>query len=122
MELFLMRHADAEPATRDDFFRRLSDKGRKQAEKMGIWLKNMKATPLRLAVSPYPRAYETASIVVGILGKESELRADERLASGMTLDSACAVVHELGEPEIKLCLVGHTHRTRLKMEENFPMG
>lgn len=108
MELFLMRHADAVSGRGDDFVRELSDKGRKQAEKMGDWLKTIGVLPIHLIASPYPRAVETANIVAARLGEGASLATDERLAPGMTPDVGCAVVHEFGSPERKLMLVGHS--------------
>ena len=108
MELFLMRHGDADPGEGDDFARRLSDKGKKQAERMGAWLKDMRLAPILFVVSPFPRAHETADIVQGALGKGSVLQSDERLAPGMLPDTACAVIHELGGHDQRLCLVGHS--------------
>lgn len=108
MELLLMRHADAVSGTGDDFVRALSGKGRKQAEKMGNWLKRLDLFPLFMVSSPYPRAMETAAIVQGILGKDSALRKDERLSPGMTTDAGSALVHEFGAPGRRLLLVGHS--------------
>ena len=108
MELYLMRHGDAEPGEGNDFARQLSDKGKKQAERMGAWLKTMRLAPMLFVVSPFPRAHETASIALDAVGKGSVLQSDERLAPGMTPDIACAVIHEFGAPEQRLCLVGHS--------------
>lgn len=108
MQLFLMRHADAEPAAGDDFSRRLTEKGRKQAEKMGGWLKSLDLAPILFLASPYPRAHETAAIVADVAGKGCATQPDERLASGMTVETGCAVIHELGREDRGLCLVGHS--------------
>lgn len=108
MELFLMRHADAEPAADDDFSRLLTDKGRKQAEKMGAWLKVLHLAPALFVSSPFPRAHETAGIVAGVIGKGCATQPDERLAPGMTVETGCAAIHELGRDDRRLCLVGHS--------------
>lgn len=108
MDLFLMRHADAVSGTGDDFVRILSDKGRSQAEFMGEWLKNLGALPLLIVSSPYPRALETATLVSGILGKETSVQTDERLAPGMLPESGSAVIHDFGAPGRRLMLVGHS--------------
>lgn len=108
MELFLMRHADAVDANGNDYARVLSPKGKKQAEKMGDWLKSMGIVPLGIVTSPYPRALETADIVASRLGEGTSARQDERLAPGMTTDVGAAVVHEFGQMHSKLLLVGHS--------------
>lgn len=107
LELFLMRHADAEPSEGDDFARRLTERGCKQAQKMGAWLAAMRLEDMVLAASPYLRARETAEIVAGMLGKGVKVQLDERLASGMGVTTGSEVVHELGSAGKRLCLVGH---------------
>ncbi len=108
MELYLMRHADAEDGNGNDFSRALTERGRKQAEKMGDWLRELKAAPLLIVSSPYPRAHETANLLAGSLGKDTTARPDERLAPGMTPDAASAVIHEFGGRTERLMLVGHS--------------
>lgn len=108
MELYLMRHADAEPSAGNDFTRLLTEKGRKQAVKMAEWLRALDLGYLRLMTSPYPRAHETANIVAEILGPDAVVQPDERLASGMTVDAASALIHEAGTADGRLCLVGHS--------------
>ncbi len=107
MDLFLMRHADAVDGNGNDFSRTLTDRGRRQAERMGDWLRELKHFPLSLATSPYPRAHETAAIVASRLGKDSTVRPDERLAPGLTVEEGCALIHELGQSSCGLMLVGH---------------
>lgn len=108
MELLLMRHTDAEAASDGgDFKRTLSEKGRKQAEKMGDWLRSIDAMPDVIAASPLFRAVETADIVAKRLAIHMTARPDERLASGMTPDDAAGVIHEMGKLGGSLMLVGH---------------
>ncbi len=106
MRLYLMRHTDAEQSHGHDFDRRLSEEGKKQADKMGQWLKILDKGPLRFVTSPYPRAAETAEIVAAACGSEPP-QTDERLASGMSVDEASALVHDFGGESVRLCLVGH---------------
>ena len=60
MNLILWRHADAEEG-RDDLARRLTSKGRKQAERMAAWLDERLPKHAQLLVSPAVRAQETAA-------------------------------------------------------------
>jgi len=60
MELILWRHADAEEGIPDDA-RRLTAKGRKQAEKMAVWLAEQLPSGYRVMTSPAQRARETAA-------------------------------------------------------------
>lgn len=60
MELILWRHADAEDGVPDEA-RRLTAKGRKQAQKMAAWLAARLPADCRVIVSPATRARETAA-------------------------------------------------------------
>lgn len=60
MDLILWRHADAEDGL-PDLGRALTDKGRKQAEKMGFWLGQRLPKDARILVSPAKRAQQTAA-------------------------------------------------------------
>jgi len=59
MDLILWRHADAEDGA-PDLARRLTSKGRKQAERVAEWLAKRLPGDYRLLVSPAARAQETA--------------------------------------------------------------
>lgn len=60
MDLILWRHADAEDGVPDDA-RRLTGKGRKQAQKMAAWLETRLPADCRVLVSPAARTRETAA-------------------------------------------------------------
>ncbi len=107
MDLYVMRHADAEDGTGNDFTRVLSEKGRSQAEKMGSWLKAIGPGPLSVVTSPFPRARETAQIVADQVDSAIPVRQDERLASGMRTDTGSSLLHEYGKDGEALLMVGH---------------
>ncbi|MFZ0434756.1 MAG: histidine phosphatase family protein, partial [Chthoniobacterales bacterium] len=69
MLLYLLRHAEAEPHCADDFSRRLTEKGAKQARRVGCFMKEQCMRPDLILTSPVVRARETAGIVSKILGK-----------------------------------------------------
>lgn len=62
MELILWRHAEAEPGGPDkpDEARELTEKGRKQARKMGEWLNRNLPGDCRILCSPAVRTVQTA--------------------------------------------------------------
>lgn len=60
MDLILWRHADAEDGVPDDE-RRLTAKGRRQAQKMAAWLTEQLSGDCRVIVSPAMRTRETAA-------------------------------------------------------------
>ena len=75
MDLILWRHADAAPGARD-LERKLTAKGRKQAERVGTWLASRLPGRYTMLVSPAHRARETADA----LG--THYKIVERLAPG----------------------------------------
>ncbi len=65
MKLFILRHADAEPARtgENDRDRALTDKGREQSRKVGRFLRTRELTPDAVFTSPCTRARQTAEVV-----------------------------------------------------------
>ena len=61
MNIFIMRHGEAEVMANSDKARRLTAYGIKQAFTQGQWLRKQLelATPDRIIISPYVRAQET---------------------------------------------------------------
>ena len=100
MELILWRHADAEDDTgAGDAARRLTKKGRKQAERMARWLKPRLEGEWRIVVSPSQRTLET----VEPLGLPFEV-ADAVSTAG----NARTVLEEAGWPGAdRVLVVGH---------------
>jgi phosphohistidine phosphatase len=106
-DLYLLRHADAGDPARwsdDDALRPLSGKGRRQADRLGRWLRALDLGPLAVIASPKVRAAETAAIVAASLGIEVQL--DPRLAEGLDVETAQEI---LDEPRTAggVVLVGH---------------
>jgi len=101
MELILWRHAEAEDAAAGgDLDRALTRHGRKQAERMGEWLRAHLDDDWRVLASPARRAVQTAKG----LGMDFEER--EALAPGARAD---AVLREAGWPGAgrPVVIVGH---------------
>lgn len=69
MLLYLLRHAEAEPHCADDFSRRLTEQGFKQARRVGCFMKEQCLRPDLILTSPVVRARETAEVVSKLLGK-----------------------------------------------------
>lgn len=100
MELILWRHADAEDAgPAGDLSRRLTKKGRKQAELMARWLDARMVGNWRVLVSPAQRALETAEPL------EREHEVSEAVS---TSASPSDVLHAAGWPAgERVLVVGH---------------
>src|SRR5215510_7323935 len=99
MDLILWRHADAEDGA-PDLERRLTKKGRKQAERVAEWLRKRLPEDFELVSSPAARAKETAEA----LG--SRIRIENVLAPGA---SPASIVRASGWPdgEKTVVIVGH---------------
>ena len=99
MDLIVWRHAEAEDGV-PDLERRLTAKGRKQAERVAQWL--LQRLPARFAViaSPAARAQQTAE-ALGV-----PVKTDRSLAPGAT---PAAIVKACGWPGYKgaAVIVGH---------------
>ena len=114
MLLFLVRHAHSDPGDPDDL-RSLSTRGRKEARALAERLA-AHATPPRLVLSsPLLRARETAETIADAVA--ADLRIDERLAPGTTLEvlsdavvgvdgAVAAICHQPDCSEIALELTG----------------
>lgn len=107
VELHLLRHADAgDPLvwSGPDASRPLSQKGRRQAERLAEFLATVDTRPDTIVSSPKVRARETAEIVGARLG--IVVIEDDRLAGGLGLDHVEAVLADRGDPARPM-LVGH---------------
>jgi phosphohistidine phosphatase len=106
-ELYLLRHAHAGDPMHwkgPDEERPLSDKGEKQAERLGAFLAGVGFRPDLILTSPKVRAARTAEIVAGHIGLTVEV--DERLAGDLGLGALEALLHDVGDPE-RAVIVGH---------------
>ena len=107
LQLFLLRHADAgDPAAwrGDDDERPLSEKGERQAERLGAFLAGIGFRPDALVSSPKVRARRTAELVGEAIG--AGVRLDERLGAGVGPTTVDAIVTDLGGPR-RVVIVGH---------------
>jgi len=106
--LHLLRHAhagDPERWSGDDAARPLSDKGRRQAERVGRLLAALDEPPDLFITSPKVRAAQTAELVAVALD-HVPIVVDRRLAGGLRLSDVTDVLLAPGPAE-RPCLVGH---------------
>ena len=107
MLLDLLRHADAgdpEAWDRPDAERPLSDKGRKQAKRLGDHLASIGFRAESIITSPKLRAAETAELVAEKI--DAKVTIDDRLAGPLDIDVLEAILGDAGEPD-EAMLVGH---------------
>ncbi len=107
LNLHLLRHADAgDPAMweGDDAARPLSEKGVRQAERLGRHLARVEFETDAIISSPKVRALQTAEIVGRALGVD--VKVDDRLAGPLDLRRVGALLRAAGGPR-RPVLVGH---------------
>jgi phosphohistidine phosphatase len=99
MDLILWRHADAADG-QPDLARPLTEKGRKQAREMALWLQPRLPEDLRILVSPALRAQETARAL------QRDFEVLDVIAVGQ---SASAILAASGWPDATqaVLIVGH---------------
>ena len=102
MDLMLWRHAEAhdEDLAEDDLQRTLTPRGRRQAERMAVWLESQLPQGTRILSSPAVRAEQT----VRALGRKYKVR--DALSPGASVQD---VLETSGWPNAKypVLLVGH---------------
>jgi phosphohistidine phosphatase len=107
MELYLLRHAHAGDAGTwegPDERRPLSDKGEKQADRLGRFLAGIGFEPDAIITSPKVRAAQTAKLVAERLGLP--VGEDERLGGELSIGTLEAVLRDAGDPA-RPVVVGH---------------
>ena len=107
IDLLLVRHAHAgNPAswTGPDELRPLTAKGLRQATRLGGFLAAADVPQGAIVTSPKVRALQTAEVLGAALGWD--IRLDDRLALGPSMDDLRALVGEAGRAGT-LLLVGH---------------
>lgn len=82
MNLYFLRHGDAEHNSSPDFERRLTEKGGNQIRKIAKLLQQNEELPEVILSSPYKRAQETAEILSTALDIKNKLFIEERLSCG----------------------------------------
>ncbi len=102
MDLIVWRHAEAHEAQplEDDMFRALTPRGRKQAERMAVWLESQLPQGTRILTSPAVRAEET----VQALKRKYKVR--DALSPGASVQD---ILETSSWPDAKypVLLVGH---------------
>ena len=108
-QLWLLRHADAEPhGTRADSQRQLTERGKRQARVAGVALARMGVTFGAILASPTARARETAELALEQMSESQRelLELHPLLAGGVQAREALELLSGVGT-DGPLLLVGH---------------
>lgn len=106
-ELLIIRHAksDWSDDSLEDFDRPLSDKGKKQACKMGHWLAEHDLIPDLILASPAQRAQQTLSRMTRHWDTKPDIIEEPRLYEA-DLDTLLDIVRHLPDRH-RIAIVGH---------------
>jgi len=107
-ELLLLRHGKSDWKTdTDDFHRPLKDRGKRGAQRIGVWLLQQKLIPDLVIASPAERALVTAEKCCKVMGiPASRIRQDNRIylaEPGRLME----VLADCPEEAHRVMLVGH---------------
>jgi phosphohistidine phosphatase len=104
-QLWFLRHGDAEPhGAREDFERRLTEKGERQSKVAGAALQRLDVSFHTVFTSPRIRALDTAKLACESLGCEPVVH--EPLSAGFDADDALELV-EAFDDGARILVVGH---------------
>lgn len=106
-ELLLLRHGNARKGDGDDLLRELKDKGKRGAQRIGVWLAGEGLIPDWVVSSPAVRALETARKTCKAMGlTAADVRQDERIYQAK-LKQLLQVLADCPTDARRVLLVGH---------------
>lgn len=107
-ELLLLRHGKSDwDSGADDFDRPLKDRGKRGAQRIGIWLAQQNLTPDLVVASPAERALVTAQKTCKAMGNGDEgIQRDNRIYAA-EIDDLLAVLGDCPQDAGRVMLVGH---------------
>jgi len=105
MNLFILRHGDAEAVANSDSERKLTQRGREETQKVALWLEKKNPKIEIILSSPYIRARQTALIVAEELKLTNFLKYLEALTPEKTPEDVLGVLKDI--PQNNVLIVGH---------------
>jgi phosphohistidine phosphatase len=106
MNLYLLRHAEAEEEAASDGKRQLTERGRQQARVVGRFCARHDLYPDKILTSPLTRAEQTAKILADELKIADRVQVCSFATAGMTIEAALDGLKPFTEYSSVL-LVGH---------------
>ncbi len=107
-ELLLLRHGKSDwDAGVDDYYRPLKDRGKRGAQRIGVWLAQQKIVPDLIVTSPAERALVTAQKACKAMGNGDQgIQRDKRIYAA-AIDELLAVLADCPQDAGRVMLVGH---------------
>ncbi|MEN8106613.1 MAG: histidine phosphatase family protein [Pseudomonadota bacterium] len=107
-ELLLLRHGKSDWNTGvDDYHRPLKDRGKRGAQRIGVWLAQQKMVPDLIVTSSAERALVTAQKACKAMGRGDEgIQQDKRIYAA-DIDELLAVLGDCPDTAGRVMLVGH---------------
>ena len=106
MQLYLLRHAEAEDAATHDEQRALTNKGERQARNVGKFCRSHSIIPEIILSSPLLRTEQTARIFAREVDVPDLVKLEDFLRPGMTAKNAFSCLEKYSE-KASILLVGH---------------
>jgi phosphohistidine phosphatase len=109
MDLYLLRHGKAEPASQrggNDDERPLTSRGKSEMREIASWIRSHGCVIDRIATSPLRRAQETATILAEVYPDSDGPEPWDELAPGVEFDRLLCRIRELHSLQ-SLLLIGH---------------
>jgi phosphohistidine phosphatase len=107
-ELMLLRHGKSDWTEQvEDFKRPLKDRGKRGAQRIGVWLQQQKLQPDYVISSPAERAIITAQKTVKVMGLDADAIVQDRRIYAARVDDLLQVLADIPETSERVLLVGH---------------
>ena len=106
MKLYLQRHAEPIPGSREDASRGLTPEGQRQAREMGAFLQRQIGTVQIIITSPFVRAAETAQIIGDVLGCD-HIESTTLLQPDGKPAEAFAEIQRIAQQAPEVLAIGH---------------
>jgi phosphohistidine phosphatase len=107
-ELMLLRHGKSDWSEQvEDFARPLKDRGKRGAQRMGVWLQQQELMPDLIISSPAERAITTAEKAAKAMGLKARAIAQDRRIYAARVDDLLQVLADVPDKPKRVLLVGH---------------
>jgi phosphohistidine phosphatase len=107
-ELMLLRHGKSDWTEQvEDFKRPLKDRGKRGAQRIGVWLLQQQLKPDYVISSPAERAIITAEKTVKVMGLDADAIIQDRRIYAARVEDLLMVLSDIPAQTKRVLLVGH---------------